>query len=224
MLYHPYASSLSLRPCVLGSVVFPPALESKLKQAGSWKNLEEMHKYCRGLEWDANLLARISYALEVTKITELYEEDEDDYYTSELAEAYLDDNDFTDDESTDRSDSIGSKDGDSAVSLDKSVPQQTSESDAVTAAAAASVPLHGVVPGTDDVEGESELAEAKTDPSTPVQLRLQRSNSTAAMCTLSDCILTSLCACMLRNTCIYIYIYVFINIYEILQYITHISN
>ena len=167
-------------------MVLPPALESKLKQPGSWKNLEEMHKYCRGLEWDANLLARISYALEVTKITELYEEDEDDYYTSELAEAYLDDNDFTDDESTDRSDSIGGKDDDFVV------PQKTSDSDPVTAAAAASVPLHDVVPGTDDVEGKSELAEAKNDPPPRVELRLQRAGSTVAMCTLGDCILTSL--------------------------------
>ena len=74
--------------------------EALIKQkAKSFKDLEDFHNYCKGLEWDTNLLACIYTALNPKKDNKIYQTDDDvDYYQSGTSVASLAGNGFSDDE------------------------------------------------------------------------------------------------------------------------------
>ena len=175
-----YSFALAALP---GTLIFPGPLRARLKQAHSWKNLQELHKYCQGLEWNTNLLAIIAATLEPAKSKELYEqiEDDEDFYTASDGCAYYDDDEFTDDETADEyvDSSTGSFDeGCEGSSTCIQIPQEADNNSSVPSVTQEPVAIFPpIIPTT------SESAEVETVLTPPVK---RRSDSILPLCTYAD--------------------------------------
>ena len=187
-----YSFALAALP---GTLIFPGPLRARLKQAHSWKNLQELHKYCQGLEWNTNLLAIIAATLEPAKSKELYEqiEDDEDFYTASDGCAYYDDDEFTDDETADEyvDSSTGSFDeGCEGSSTCIQIPQEADNNSSVPSVTQEPVAIFPpIIPTT------SESAEVETVLTPPVK---RRSDSILPLCTYADSCVRRL-AFMLRR-------------------------
>ena len=86
--------------CVSEYPTSPHRHEATLAEAAkNCEDLEGLHQFCRGLEWDTNFLAAVYTALDPDKARHLYQvNDQEDFYTSEDGDAYLEHQDFSDNE------------------------------------------------------------------------------------------------------------------------------